>query len=422
MSAQDKKQAHPFRPAIDSPRTRALVNLLLRPILRTARGVQRVEIASGDLRRLRALKDERVVLTPNHPTNTDPALIMELSRRAGIPFNYLSCREAFDHWNGYWGAFIQRMGAYSVVRGTADRASFAYTRELLAKPGAKLVLFPEGEVYSQNDSLLPFQTGAVQLALWGREAARKVEPGAQVYLLPCALRYRFLRDVTSVLHRKLAALEEALHLPPEEGSSSPTRAQLYPRMRRVALKVFEAVEREYGLKPAPGDDVTPRLEAAKEAALTRAAQLFGAESPRGTLPERMRALLHAVEEEMHDHEAPHEGDEAPTFTALERQKAERTRLAWRDLQRLANWLAIYDGYAGKSPSQEHIAEVIYRLEVEVLGTASYAGLRIASVRIGEPIPLPETVSRRDLPSLTLQLEKAVADLLARAEKRATQHP
>lgn len=392
-----------FRPALESPRTRALANLLTRPALRLVRGVQRVEIAGGDLKRLQNLRDKRVVLTPNHPTNTDPALMLELSRRAAIPFHYLCCREAFDHWNGLWGALIQRIGAYSVVRGTADRSSFTFTKEVLARPGAKLVIFPEGEVYSQNDSLLPFQTGAVQLALWGREAARKTEPDAQVYLLPCALKYRFLRDVTPVLHRKLTDLEE--HVKVEPGPS-----ELYPRMRRVALRVFETVESEYGLHPAPGEDISPRLQAAKEAALARAAGLFGVDMPRGTLPERMRALLHEVESAMHDLESENPAPDAENSEAFH-EKARNTRRAWRDLQRLANWIAVYDGYAQKSPTPEHIAEVIYRLEIEVFGNATHAGTRIAKVRVGQPIPLPETTSRKELPALTLQLEKAVAALL-----------
>ena len=410
MTKQATKSSVNFRPAIESPRTRALVNSIFRPVLRAARGVQRVEIASADLRRLRDLRNERLVLTPNHPTNTDPALMFELSRRAGIPFHYLCCREAFDNWGGLWGALIQRIGAYSVVRGTADRASFAFTREVLARPAAKLVIFPEGEVYSQNDSLLPFQTGAVQLALWGRDAARKTEPAAQVWLVPCALRYRFLRDVRPALHRKLARLERHLKLPPEPAEQE----ALYPRMRRVAVRVLEAVEREYHLKAAPGDDLTPRLEAAKEAALARAAQLAGFAPERGSLPERMRSLLHAVEEAMHEPDEAQE-TEQPTFSALQRQQAERTRLAWRDLQRLANWLAIYDGYASQAPSQERIAEVIYRLEMEVQGEASHAGVLVASVRVGEPIALPEKVARRDLPQFTLQLEQAVAALLRRKE-------
>src|SRR4051812_45031048 len=106
-----------FRPARPS---RVCINLtwhILQLALRHRR-VLRVEIVAADIARLRALENERLVLTPNHPTNTDPALLLELSRRAKMPFYYLSCREAFDGWRGYWGKLIQRLGAYSVVRGT----------------------------------------------------------------------------------------------------------------------------------------------------------------------------------------------------------------------------------------------------------------------------------------------------------------
>ena len=48
---------------------------------------------------------------------------------------------------------IQALGGYSIVRGTPDRESFRMTRQILSQPGAKLVVFPEGEVYTQNDTL-----------------------------------------------------------------------------------------------------------------------------------------------------------------------------------------------------------------------------------------------------------------------------
>jgi 1-acyl-sn-glycerol-3-phosphate acyltransferase len=400
------KQELDFRPARPSPVVLRFARALL-PLALRQRAITRIKIAPADVSRLRALRNQRVVLVPNHPTKDDPALLFELSRRARTPFHYLCCREAFDCWGGWWGRLIQGIGAYSVVRGTIDRESFRYTRELLARPAAKLVLFPEGEVYSQNDSLLPFQTGAIQLALWGREEARKTDPKAQVLLLPCALRYRFAGDVKPQLRLKLTRLENALKLP-----SPADINDLYPRMRRIAVAVLAAVEREYNLastQDADSDvnaDLTPRFEAAKEAALARATQLLGVKPPRGTVPERMRTLLHTAEEELH-HE--HEDDETPT--ALSQQRADRARLAWRDLQRLANWIAVYDGYVKQSPQMERIAEVVFRLEAEVFGHATVAGKRVASLRVGEPITLPEDVGRRDIPQLTLQLEHAVGELL-----------
>jgi 1-acyl-sn-glycerol-3-phosphate acyltransferase len=401
------KQELDFRPARPSPTVLRVTRALL-PLAMRQRAIARIEIAPSESAKLRALAGERVVLISNHPTKDDPALMFELSRRANVPFHYLCCREAFDCWGGLWGRLIQGLGAYSVVRGTIDRDSFRYTRELLARPAAKLVLFPEGEVYSQNDSLLPFQTGAVQLALWGREEARKSDPAAQVLLLPCALRYRFAGDVQPQLHGKLARLESALKLP-----RATTKDDLYSRMRRIAISVLAAVESEYNLSSTQsadrenGDsDLTPRFEAAKEAALARATQLLGVKPPRGTVPERMRTLLHTAEQELH-----HEHEDEPAPAALSQQRADRARLAWRDLQRLANWIAVYDGYVKQAPQMERIAEVVFRLEAEVFGHATVAGKRVATLRVGEPITLPEDVQRRDIPQLTLKLEQAVGELL-----------
>jgi 1-acyl-sn-glycerol-3-phosphate acyltransferase len=393
---------HNFRPAKPSRFCLHLTWQLLRYILRQ-RQVLRVEIASEDIARLKALKDERVILTPNHPTNTDPALLLELSRRAQMPFYYLSCREAFDGWRGAWGVLIQRLGAYSVVRGTIDRESFRYTRELLAKPRAKLVIFPEGEVYSQNDSLLPFQVGAIQLALWGAEEARKTEPGARVLLLPIALRYRFAEDVRAELDHKLASLEKKLEI---ESARDLELTNLHARMRRVATKVLAQVETEYSLEPQPGDDLTPRFLAAKEAALERAAGLLDEKMPRGTVPERMRVLLHRAESELHELNEHLEENEDENIGRMD-----RVLRAWRDLERLANWVAIYDGYASQKLSAERLAEVIFRLENDVMGKATHAGARIATVRVGEPLELPAEIARRELPSWTAKLEESVRALL-----------
>jgi 1-acyl-sn-glycerol-3-phosphate acyltransferase len=402
MIAAHLQKSPDFLPAHPSPLAAFVAGVLL-PMALKQRQVSRVEIADADITRLQSLKDERVVLTPNHPTNTDPALVFALSRRAGIPFHYLCCREAFDGWNGWWGFFIQRLGAYSVVRGTVDRESFRYTRQILSQPKSKLVIFPEGEVYSQNDSLLPFQVGAVQLALWGREEARKTEPNAQVLLLPIALRYRFESDVTGELSFKLSRLEKKLKLPHQPN------ADLYARMRQVAVAVLSGVEREYSLPESSNDataGLTPRFMAAKNAALTRAANLLEVgELPKGSTPEQMRVLLHRAEQELH---APEDGS---TPGAISEQRRARFQLAWRDLERLANWIAIYDGYAAQNPSLERIAEVIFRLENDVLGKATHAGNRIATVKAGEPLSLPENGSRAEMTEWTQKLETAVAQLL-----------
>jgi hypothetical protein len=271
---------------------------------------------------------------------------------------------------------------------------------LLAQPSARLVIFPEGEVYSQNASLLPYQTGAVQLALWGRDEARRGDPAADVRILPCALRYFFLRDASGSIAARMARIERRLGV--ERGPSD-----LYQRMRRLATLVLAAVEREYHLPPRPTEivDLTPRFELAKEAALERAASLLAVPPPRGTVPERMRGLMFLAESELH---MPPEGATPPEIA---QQRTERARLAWRDLHRLANWVAVYDGYVSESPSQERLADVVYRLEREVCGSSRPIGPRRACLSIGEPMQLPEQAGRKDVATLTTELEARTLELL-----------
>jgi hypothetical protein len=62
-------------------------------------------------------------------------------------------------------------------------------------------------------------------------------------------------------------------------------------------------------------------------------------------------------------------------------------------------------------SPERIAEVIFRLENDGLGKATYAGSRIATVKVGAPFCLPGKVSRVEIAEWTRKLENASADLM-----------
>jgi hypothetical protein len=319
------------------------------PLILPRLGVVGVDYDPADLERLRALAPSRVLLTPNHPTNTEPALMFHLSCIVRQPFFYLACREAFEPWWGLWGAIIRRVGAFSVVRGTADRASFRMTRQLLTQPGAKVVIFPEGEVYSQNDTLLPFHSGVFQLAFWALEDSRKEGRADEpLYVLPVAIKYRFTQDMTREIRASLDRLERFVGAKNEPGANE------YVRLRGIAHAMLQSLEQEYRLTPPrptadAAEDLTPRLNAVKEAILQRVAAAAGVALPKGeTLPERMRALIHVIGT------VTREEPVAPTpyDTELKRHQRERARPLLRDLSRLANWIAAYDGYVRADPTPE----------------------------------------------------------------------
>jgi hypothetical protein len=401
-----------FRPPHLNMSTVNLCWAALPLILRLAGDIVAVDVPSTDLERLKAMRSKRLVLTPNHPTICEPFVMFALSRAAQMPLHYLANRETFGDYFGLAGRLIQNLGGYSVVRGTADRESFRTTRQLLAAPAGKVVIFPEGEVYSQNDTLLPFHAGVVQIAFWALEDARKAGDGqADIGLLPVAVRYQFVQNMDEPIRQSLSGLERAVGLTAETG------AEPYARLRQIGVAVLETMEAEYGLrrKVADAEDLTPRMEALKALLLNRAAALIGLPlSPEATLPERMRTLINAVYAVTH--EEP-EGTWPAYRERLHRQQAARVGPLMRDLNRVSNWIAVRDNYVRAHPTSERMADNLRRLEAEVFGAPRLRGLRRARVRLGEPIELAPCAAeyqvdkRATVARLTHRLEDAVQALL-----------
>lgn len=410
-----------FRPPRLSAGTLRLWNAVLPFLLRRFCDVVAVEIPSDDLARLKSLAGERLLLTPNHPTNNDPALLFALAKAAGESFYYLACRETFDILGGLWGWVIQRLGAYSVVRGTADRESFRMTRQLLASPGGKVVIFPEGEVYSQNDTLLPFHAGVVQMGFWALEDVRKGgETEGVISLLPVAVRYQFVQDMTKPIDWSLLELEYATgrRSGRPQGVRLNTSEELYKRLRGIGVAMLIAMETEYGLKPKSAGDaenLTPRMNAVKNMLLDRAAALMGETLPaEATLPERMRLLMNSVYAVTHD-----EPDEArsPYQERLHRQQIARAAPLMQDLNRVANWIAVQDNYVRERPTPERMADNLRRLETEAFGASRLRGRQRAVIRVGEPISLAACYDdyradkRGTVTRVTHELETAMQALL-----------
>jgi 1-acyl-sn-glycerol-3-phosphate acyltransferase len=425
-----------FIPPRPSPLVLGLTRWLLPACLRS-QDVVGVEYRPADLQRLRDLGDQRVAIFPNHPTGTDPAVLYHLAKAVGQPFHFLAAREAFDAYWGFWGWLLQHNGAYSIIRGTADRAAFKMTRQLLAQPAARLVVFPEGETYSQNDSLLPFHSGITQLLFWTLDDLREAGITDPLYVLPVALKYRFIGEMRPALVAVLTRLESALGLDPYQPAAPadappvPTPpdqpyADLYPRVRRLGSTVVARLEQEYAVKPEPDADLSARMNRLKLAILEHVAEALHVPLRDEPLPDRVRSLVNAVYQVT---------DEEPQPLCwydrhLRDERRRRALPLMRDLDRVANWIAVYDGYVAQRPSPERLADLIRRLEVEVLGpwpkegseqglmpTSLLRGKQRCLVHLGEPIDVAAHYAdykadrKSTVQSLTHQFESATQALL-----------
>src|SRR5262245_64082335 len=100
-------------------------------ILRGRFQVHSVEVSAADLERLRPLRGERAIITPNHPSLAEPPVVWWALRRAGVSACFLASWESFACFGRLAPWLLQRLGCYSVMRGRRDRASMQMTQHLL---------------------------------------------------------------------------------------------------------------------------------------------------------------------------------------------------------------------------------------------------------------------------------------------------
>jgi hypothetical protein len=178
--------------------------------------------------------------------------------------------------------------------------------------------------------------------------------------------------------------------------------------------VVGKLESQYGVPEAKEAELGARMVALKQAVVARVAGALQARPPEGTLADTVRHLINAL------HQVT---DEKPSgWCAYQRRLWEDERRRVQplvcDLNRLSNWIAVYDGYVAEDPTPERTAETLRRLEIEVLGRPHCLGRQRCSVRLGEPISMADHyVSYRASKSatvdgLTRRFEDSIRSLLA----------
>lgn len=333
----------------------------------------RLVVDEGDVAKARAIADWRAVYLPNHSNLDDGLVMFLLSARLGQLFNYVVAYEAF---RGLIGRLMQNIGAYSIRRGIGDRYSIVQTLKILQQPQCKLVIFPEGGCSYQNDTVIPFRSGAVELSFKAMEKIVRQEGEVpHFYLLPTSIKYCYSNGGDEAISRALRRLEIALAVEPIE-------KDLYSRLRTVAERVLTNLETEYrvasGTINGTNDcaDWNRRIE---------------------TLRKRM---LNYCEEKLEMPQTDRFADRERVYKIQSvlsslTDSTDKTYIDYEHIYlttvRLLNFDAIYDGYIAEKPTPERFFATIDRLEKEVFkcDRPKFKGWRRAVVKIGEPIDLKD---------------------------------
>lgn len=348
-------------------------------------GIQ-VKPVDGAIERFRKVAKKRGMVCPNHSNRIDPEIIFVFSMMVGEDFNYVAAREVFDWDRGINGWWLQRLGAYSVVRGAADRESFKMTRKVIAEGRKKLCLFPEGEISRQNDTLMGLESGAAQLTFWAVEELQKlsgnnnggvIEP---IYLTPVALKYTYAGDIRPALRKTLTALELRLNIQNTAGEDA-----FYPRIRTVAERLLITLEAEYGFKPAADATMNDRIQALRKHILNSVATQLRVNLPPTAKPlECVRILRNTMDDFIYVDEGPMSEYQKKVHD----EKASIVKNFYKDLDRVVNFIVIYEGYFREQNTQERYADTIERLETEVIGgDPSAKGPRHVLLDVGESIDM-----------------------------------
>ena len=348
---------------------------------------------------------DRLVLMPNHPTHADAAIVLEACRQAGLTTQTMAAYDVF--LRSRVDAFVmQRLGAFSVDREGSDPRAMKTALGVLDAGKHALVVFPEGNVYLENDRVTPFSEGAAFLAL--RAAHQLKEQGHRVLAVPVSIKVTHLTDCKAMVAERLQALAKAVDV------DLPAGVLPVEAMRMIGVVLLHRNLKMRGLDTPEADDFHTLISHAGGVVMDKLeAKLDIAPKPETPLIDRVRKARQVTHEVRTDPERV--ADHAAAAT-------------WADEAMLALRLASYsDRYAASHPTLDRIEETSEKLAEDLYRemmppTAD----RAAFVRFNEPIPLCDFVAekragRQQVRELTARCEAAVqqgVDLL----NQANPHP
>jgi len=344
-----------------------------------------------------------ILLAPNHSHDSDPHVMMEVARRVGRHFYFMAAWQLFRaHW-GIDGFVLQRLRAFSVDREGCDRRAIRQAVELLTT-GQSLVVFPEGEVYHLNDRLTPLLEGVAFMAYTAQRELDKAKEAAsgRVWIVPTAIRYRYVEDIQPRLEESMSRLEERMLWKPPPGSS------LHQRIASFGEVLLTIKEKEkLGRSCEKDGDLPTRIAALIGVLLERLEVARLGKSPSAeTVPLRVKAVRRHCLDVLLEENA----------TDADRDKA---RSALDDIQLILQLYSHPGNYIAEKPTVERMAETVAKFEEDIEGFARPKGRRRARVLFGEPIDVKQASSggraRVVAASVTDQLETSIEKLMALPE-------
>src|SRR5438067_2391954 len=280
-------------PKFWQPRMKPWLVRLWRPLINRdlSKNQRIIELDIGGIEHVQKALAEGagVLITPNHSFHYDSYVMIEAGHRVGTPFHFLTAWQVFAMSRWHEQKMLQWHGCFSINREAADLGAFKTAVEILKSKPEPLVIFPEGDIYHNNDRVTPFRDGAAAIAM---SAAKKAD--RPIVCIPCALKCFYIEDPTEELKLLMRRLEEAIHWRPRPD------LPLSDRLYRFAAGMLALKELEHLGQPEKGP-IRERAQKLADAVLSRLESKHRVANKGGIVPERVkevrRAVIKAIEQD-----------------------------------------------------------------------------------------------------------------------------
>ena len=340
-------------------------------------------------------KGDALLVTPNHSDHADPHVLMHLSRRYRVPLHFMAARETFEKSGGLEGVVMQRAGCFSIDREGSDLRAIKEAIRLLTDARYPLVMFPEGEIYHVNRQLTPLNQGAATLAL---RAARKVlKDGGdrRAYIVPTAMRYRYIDDISATFESRMARLEGRIQWAPQ------SHLDIVARIYKFGEALLTLKEIEFLGSPQTGD-LSDRLQQFRETLIVAEEERYFQSVSREDHPSRVRRLRGKIRTVLLAEELPSQGVIDDCYRSLDRVYVSLQSYSYPSR------------YLRGDSEPGRLAETIHKFEEDVLGENEIKGRRRAEVTFCDPIDLSDYAAagaKRSVGEVTERIQQAIQDVL-----------
>lgn len=371
-----------FKPPIPNPIVQKFFNLMLPYLNKRVLGGLQVHVEEESLNKLKAIQGQRCLLLPNHPSEWDPCVLFDIGKQLKENFYFVAAREVFDYSYGIRGWFFQHLGVYSLVRGSSDRKSLKTSMGILSENKGRLVIFVEGEISQQNETLLPLETGVIQLAFMAlndvyKQTGKNLTDLPSLYICPIGLRYIYQpKGLTEAIEVALERLEKA--------TGTEKNGTVFERLRTLAATVLQHAAAQIGFPLNPELPMADNVSLLSNEMLLKLEHLINLKpQPELSYLDRVRCIRNKV-----DTVLTQAMETSNTYQErLHTQQKEVLKNIYPNLDRVVNFVSIYDGYLQPDMATTRYVELIRRLEKEVFGVFQLLHPRTAHVQVSDPIDL-----------------------------------